>query len=209
MELRSQSHSHQGVCHPQKRNTRSWRRMRWLWFSGSPSSSSRSPEARSGYFRDGKRTHTKMGFVVTQMTNVLLQSLASIPQIYQSIFQINRPERKTVYSEPCHVLRGEKCSDASRMFALKYGQRDLNTDVSVFDWHARLRLATRWRLAVVKRTGQWKIKCTGPAVWKVRRASRPVLMSRAVHSTLRWLLTGVHMDETTSFHVKLIPGTSF
>ena len=28
--------------------------------------------------------------------NVLLQSLASIPQIYQSIFQINRPERKTV-----------------------------------------------------------------------------------------------------------------
>ena len=51
--------------------------------------------------------------------NVLLQSLASIPQIYQSIFQINRPERKTVYSQPWHVLRGEKCQDASRMFALK------------------------------------------------------------------------------------------
>ena len=60
----------------------------------------------------------------------LLQSLASIPQIYQSIFPINRPEiashfvkqppkRKTVYSEPCHVLCGEKCPDASRMFALK------------------------------------------------------------------------------------------
>ena len=81
--------------------------------------------------------------------NVLLQSLASIPQIYQSIFQSNRPERKTVYSKPCHVLRGEKCPDASRMFALKYRvRRDLNTDVSVFEWHARL--ATRWRLAVAK-----------------------------------------------------------
>ena len=92
------------------------------------------------------------------LLNVLLQSLASIPQIYQSIFQINRPEitshlvkRKTVYSEPCHVLRGEKCPDASRMFALKYRvRRDLNTDVSVFDWHVRLWLAPRWRLAVVK-----------------------------------------------------------
>ena len=92
----------------------------------------------------------------------LLQSLASIPQIYQSIFQINRPEiashfskpppkRKTVYSEPCHVLCGEKCPDASRMFALKYRvRRDLNTDVSVFDWHVWLRLAPRWRLAVAK-----------------------------------------------------------
>ncbi len=79
------------------------------------------------------------------LLNVLLQSIASIPQIYQSIFQINRPEiashlvkplpkRKTVYSEACHVLRGEKCPDASRMFALKYRVwRDLNTDVSVFD----------------------------------------------------------------------------
>ena len=42
--------------------------------------------------------------------NVLLQSLASIPKIYQSIFQINRPERKTVYSEtawsmPCALRR--------------------------------------------------------------------------------------------------------
>ena len=85
----------------------------------------------------------------------LLQSRASIPQIYQSIFQINRPEiashfvkpppkRKTVYSEPCNVLCGEKCPDASRMFALKYRvRRDLNTDVSVLDWHARLRLAPR------------------------------------------------------------------
>ena len=83
--------------------------------------------------------------------HVLLQSLASIPQIYQSIFQINRPERKTVYSKPCHVLRGEKCPDASRMLALKYRvRRDLNTDVSVFDWHAWLRLASRWRLAVAK-----------------------------------------------------------
>ena len=83
--------------------------------------------------------------------NVLLQSLASIPQIYQSIFQINRPERKTVYSKPWHVLRGEKCPDASRMFALKYRvRRDLNTDVSVFDWHAWLRLASRRRLAVAK-----------------------------------------------------------
>ncbi len=44
------------------------------------------------------------------------------------------PKRTTVYSEPCHVLRGEKYPDASRMFALKYRmQRDLNTDVSVFD----------------------------------------------------------------------------
>ena len=74
-----------------------------------------------------------------------------VPQIYQSIFQINRPERKTVYSKPCHVLRGEKCTDASRMFALKYRvRRDLNTDVSVFDWHAWLGLASRWRLAVAK-----------------------------------------------------------
>ena len=81
--------------------------------------------------------------------HVLLQSLASIPQIYQSIFQINRPERKTVYSEPWHVLRGEKCPDASRMFALKHRvRRDLNTDVSVYDWHVRL--ATRWRLAIAK-----------------------------------------------------------
>ena len=99
---------------------------------------------------------------IKSLLNVLLQSLESIPQIYQSIFQTNRPEiashlvkpppkRRTVYSEPCHVLRGEKCPDASRMFALKYRvRRDLNTDVSVFDWHARLRLAPRWRLAVAK-----------------------------------------------------------
>ena len=72
--------------------------------------------------------------LIKSQLNVLLQSLASIPQIYQSIFQINQPERKTVYSEPCHVLRGEKCPDASRMFASKYRVRhDLNTDVSVFD----------------------------------------------------------------------------
>ena len=33
-----------------------------------------------------------------------------------------------------HVLRGEKCPDASRMFALKYRvRRDLNTDVTVLD----------------------------------------------------------------------------
>ena len=55
--------------------------------------------------------------------NVLLQSLASIPQIDQSIFQINRPECKTVYSEPCHVLRREKCPDASRMFTLQLAFR--------------------------------------------------------------------------------------
>ena len=38
-------------------------------------------------------------------------------------------------SKPCHVLRGEKCPDASRMFALNIRdvRRDLNTDVSVFD----------------------------------------------------------------------------
>ena len=43
-------------------------------------------------------------------------------------------KRKTVYSEPRHVLRGEKCPDASRMFALKYRvRRDLDTDVSVLD----------------------------------------------------------------------------
>ena len=82
---------------------------------------------------------------IESLLNVLLQSLASIPQIYQSIFQTNRleiashlvkppPKRKTVYPEPCHVLRGEKCPDASRMFVLKYRvRRDLNTDVSVFD----------------------------------------------------------------------------
>ena len=92
---------------------------------------------------------------------MLLQSLASITQIYQLIFQINRPERKTVYSKPCHVLRGEKCPDASRMFALKYRvRRDLNTDVSVFDWHAPLRLATRWCLAVhSKRTARKLPRC--------------------------------------------------
>ena len=142
---------------------------------------------------------------------MLLQSLASIPQISQSIFQINRAEialhsakRKTVCSEHCHVVRGEKCPDASRMFAMKSRERrDLNTDISVFDWQVRLWLAPCWRLAVTKglrehcrdvgraparkiytvicyrsgqhylksdgpmylslaRTGQWKIKCTGP-----------------------------------------------
>ena len=37
------------------------------------------------------------------------------------------------------------------MFALKYRvRRDLNTDVSVFDWHARLRLASHWHLAIAK-----------------------------------------------------------
>ena len=99
---------------------------------------------------------------IKSLLNVLLQSLASIPQIYQSIFQTNRleiashlvkppPKHKTVYSEPWHVLRGEKCPDASRTFALKYRvRRDLNTDVSVFDWHARLRLAQRWHLAIAK-----------------------------------------------------------
>ena len=81
-----------------------------------------------------RRTITRITDTMTVNLNVLLQSLASIPQIYQSIFQINRPERKTVYSKLCHVLRGEKCPDASRMFALKYRVRhDLNTDVSVFD----------------------------------------------------------------------------
>ena len=93
---------------------------------------------------------------IQSLLNVLLQSIASIPEIYQSIFQTSRLEiashmvkRKTVYSEPRHVLRGEKCPDASRMFALKYRvRRDLNTDVSVLDWHARL--APCWRLAVAK-----------------------------------------------------------
>ena len=78
---------------------------------------------------------------IQSLLNVLLQSIASIPEIYQSIFQTSRLEiashmvkRKTVYSEPRHVLRGEKCPDASRMFALKYRvRRDLNTDVSVLD----------------------------------------------------------------------------
>ena len=91
---------------------------------------------------------------INSLLNVLLQSLASIPQIYQSIFQTNwleiashlvkpPPKRKTVYSEPCHVLRGEKCPDVSRMFALKYRvRRDLNTDVTVFDWHTWLWLVT-------------------------------------------------------------------
>ena len=46
----------------------------------------------------------------------------------------NMVKRKTVCSEPRYVLRGEKCPDASRMFALKYRvRRDLNTDVSVLD----------------------------------------------------------------------------
>ena len=78
---------------------------------------------------------------IKSLLNVLLQSLVSIPQVYQSIFQINRaeiashsakppPKRKTVYSEPCHVLHGEYCPDASRMFTLKYRvRRDLNTAV--------------------------------------------------------------------------------
>ena len=82
---------------------------------------------------------------IKSLLNLLLQSLASIPQIYQSIFQTNPPEIashlvkpppkcKTIYSEPCYVLRGEKCPDASRVFALKYHlRRDLNTDVSAFD----------------------------------------------------------------------------
>ena len=77
MEVRSQSHSHQVVCHRQRRNASSWRRKRWLWYAGSSCSiytsaegasgyrvtrtSSRSPEARSVYLRDDKRTHTKMG----------------------------------------------------------------------------------------------------------------------------------------------------
>ncbi len=95
------------------------------------------------YFHCLRRTITRI--TDKSLLNVLLQSLALIPQIYQSIFQTNRPEiashlvkpppkRKTVYSEPCHVLRGEKYPDSSRMFALKYRvRRDLNTDVSVFD----------------------------------------------------------------------------
>ena len=91
--------------------------------------------------------------------NVLLQSLASILQIYQSIFQINRPERKTVYSEPCHVLRGEKCPDASRMFPLKYRvRRNLNTDVSVWltcPTPTRATLASRCS----KRTAQKLPRC--------------------------------------------------
>ena len=58
---------------------------------------------------------------------------------------------------PCHVLRGEKCPDESRMFPLKYRmRRDLNTDVSVFDWHARPRIATRWRS---KRTARKLPRC--------------------------------------------------
>ena len=49
------------------------------------------------------------------------------------------------------MLRGEKCPDASRMFALKSRERrDLNTDVSVFDLQVRLRLALCCRLAVAK-----------------------------------------------------------
>ena len=51
---------------------------------------------------------------IKSLLNVLLKSLESIPQIYQSIFQTNRPviashlvepppKRRTVYSEPCHV----------------------------------------------------------------------------------------------------------
>ena len=78
---------------------------------------------------------------------MLLQSLASIPQIYQSIFQINRPERKTVYSKPCGSRRNVPGWVPDVRIEVR---RDLNTDVSVFDWHAWLWLASRWRLAVAK-----------------------------------------------------------
>ena len=91
-------------------------------------------------------------------------SVCDVPQLFESLASVvpiklvrvahlvkPPPKRKTVYSEPCHVLRGEKCPVASRTFALKYRvRRDLNTDVSVFDLHARLRIAPRWRLAVAK-----------------------------------------------------------
>ena len=115
------------------------------------------------YFHYLRRTITRITDKITvKCVTTIPCIIASIPQIYQSIFQTNRleiashlakppPKRKTVYSEPWHVLRGEKCPDASRTFALKYRvRRDLNTDVSVFDWHARLRLAPRWRLTVAK-----------------------------------------------------------
>ena len=48
------------------------------------------------------------------LLNVLLEALASIPQIHQSIFKINRAEitifSKTVYTR---VLVEEKCPDAT------------------------------------------------------------------------------------------------
>ena len=115
--------------------------MQWsstsLWNSLSRNSVTVSRWTARRYFHCLRHTITRITDTMT--VNVLLQSLASIPQMYQSIFQINWPERKTVYLEPWHVLRGEKCPDASRMFALKYRVwRDLNTGVSVFDWHAWL-----------------------------------------------------------------------
>ena len=68
----------------------------------------------------------------------------------------------------------ENCRDVGRATARKIhtvnchrsGQHCLKSGGPIYIW--------------VARTGQWQIKCTGPAVWKVRRASGPVLMSRAV-----------------------------
>ena len=80
--------------------------------------------------------------------NVLLQSLASIPQVYQSILQINRQNAKLFTRN--HAMCFAEKNSRMRPGCSHRVRRDLNTDVSVFDWHARLRLAPRWRLAVAK-----------------------------------------------------------
>ena len=117
-----------------------------LWISLSRNAVTVSRWTARRYFHCLRRTITR---ITDKMTVKCVTTIPCIDPVDLSI-KIS-PERKTVYLEPCHVLRGEKSPDASRMFALKYRVRhDLNTDVSVFDWHARLQLATRWRLAVAK-----------------------------------------------------------
>ena len=99
------------------------------------------------------------------------------------------PKRKTVYSELCHVLRGEKCPDASRMFALKYRvRRDLNTDVSVYDWHARLRLAPRWRLAEAKGLRETA------EMWGGRPREKYILWFVIVRASTIWNLMARHIS---------------
>ena len=63
--------------------------------------------------------------------NPLHRSRRFINQYFRLIDQ----KAKLFTRNHAHVLRGEKCPDAYRMFALTYRvRRDLNTDVSVFEW---------------------------------------------------------------------------
>ena len=123
-----------------------------LWNSLSRNSVTVSRWTARRYFHCLRRTITRITDKMTvKCVTTIPGKLHRSRRFINQYFRLTDQNATTVYSEPCHVLRGEKCPDASRMFALKYHvRRDLNIDVSVFDWHARIRHATRWRLAVAK-----------------------------------------------------------